>query len=189
MGPSADPFKNIPSLSLHWSSPGKQVEAWHRSGGQVRSPHQCPAPPVGWLFLLLRARNSAEGEQLGLFAFLCHSTRLSVWDDTGGAESWASSTHLQISRRAWSPHVREQVGVASHLVNVNAVLLPVCQATPYESLERREVPKKFILCSRYFFDNKRLHTSILKWLHLSCMQVHPPLLRYWKQAWQETEHL
>lgn len=39
-------FKNIPSLSLHKSSPSKQVEAWHRSGGRVRSPHRCPAPPV-----------------------------------------------------------------------------------------------------------------------------------------------
>ena len=32
--------------------------------------------------------------------------------------------------------MREQIGVTSHLVNVDPVLLPVCQAPPYEVLER-----------------------------------------------------
>lgn len=31
--------------------------------------------------------------------------------------------------------MRQQVGVTSQLVNVDPVLLPVCQASPYEGLE------------------------------------------------------
>lgn len=50
VGPSKDPFYpcpfgNIPSLSLHWSSPGKQEEAWHRSDIVRDLLTLCPAPP------------------------------------------------------------------------------------------------------------------------------------------------
>lgn len=68
-----------------------------------------------------------------------YDTKLLIWDDTRWCKSWASSTHLQISRGARPPHVREQVRVFCNLVNINAVLLPVRQTTPYEGLERKRI--------------------------------------------------
>lgn len=68
------PFGNIPSLSLHWSSPSKQEEAWHRSEDIGQHLPTC-------VLLLLRLaaacaisfappRTAAGVEQLGQFAFV-----------------------------------------------------------------------------------------------------------------------
>lgn len=49
--------------------------------------------------------------------------------------------------------MRKKVRVASHLVNVDAVLLPVRQTAPYEGLERGGIVSKMLV---FVFDNTRL---------------------------------
>lgn len=108
---------------------------------QVRRPGEI-SPPVSCytcyrLFLLRLAPALHMRSNVVSMPFFCHSTKPSVRDDTRWGESRAGSAHLQVSGRARPPHVREQVRVATHLMNVNAVLLPVCQTSPYEGLDRK----------------------------------------------------
>lgn len=58
----------------------------------------------------------------------------SVRDDRGGGG--ASGHGLQVSRRIGSPDMREQVRVATELVDVVTVLLPVSQTAPDKRLRR-----------------------------------------------------
>lgn len=84
------------------------------------------------LLPLLAACSPFRREQHGQFLSL--STRPSVRDDTGGCWSRDGSTHLQVSGGVGPSHVREQVGVAAQLVNVDPVLLPIRQASSYKGL-------------------------------------------------------
>lgn len=72
----------------------------------------------------------------------------SVRDDAGGGEGRAGSVHLQVPGGAGPAHVRQQVGVAAHLVHVHTVFLPVRQAAPDESLQgAKEQPDQNLLPS------------------------------------------
>lgn len=86
------------------------------------------------LLPLLAACSPFRREQHGQFLSL--STRPSVRDDTGGCWSRDGSTHLQVSGGVGPSHVREKVGVAAQLVNVDPVLLPIRQASSYKGLRR-----------------------------------------------------
>lgn len=58
----------------------------------------------------------------------------SIRDDRGGGG--AIGCGLQVSRRIGSPDVREQVRVATELVDVITVLLPVSQTAANKRLHR-----------------------------------------------------
>lgn len=134
-------------MFLKTSSLGKQAEYWRRSAEarwditrpSCSSHTSCHTMAVP-LFPQACASDELHrhGSNLVGLLFYHSLSSLSVWDDTGGGWSWDRSTHLQISRGAWPPNVRKQVGVTSQLVNIDAVLLPVCQAPPNEGLEEEE---------------------------------------------------
>lgn len=134
MGPSKDWFKQLSVVPLLNQPLVNKSLVWVRWDLTCIPLLHQPTP-------LLRASAHSQKDRATLSVCLLfgRSKKLSIWDDARWGESWAGSAHLQIPRRAWPPYVWKEVRIAGHLVNVDAVLLPVCQAASYESLQKEKM--------------------------------------------------